>query len=171
MDNGRQMKQRWLDSNIDTIEQKVEMLEAKIGELEALVQQNSLSRLDVQLDLIRSQVAKLAAIPVPIPEEVTPPSPKYEDGGPTFMPDGNCAHTGTNVRKTLEFQPGTGTHRGELQMVNIDGLNASDKAIVYMSLDSSGNGELTWLKADTDYKVLQRKADDTLAFDWVRAHG
>ena len=31
-------------------------------------------------------------------------------------------------------------------------------------------GGHVWRTADADYKVLQRKEDDTIDFDWVRAH-
>lgn len=33
------------------------------------------------------------------------------------------------------------------------------------------DGEFDWPTADYDYQVLQRKADDSIDFDWVRAHG
>ena len=157
--------------------QAVVDLEGRIAAIEQQIYDNKPDfMLDILDQFVKQLNARLKSLEgvqghKEIPHDTTDASDNDRSGQTWFMPDGNCEHTAAGQTKTINYQPGTGTHQRELQLVNADTLASSQKGQVpYIDVDSSGNGSLSWIYSDSIYKVLQLKGDGNFGFDWVRAH-
>jgi hypothetical protein len=79
-------------------------------------------------------------------DEENPPT----DSPPTFMLDSHSEHT-AGLKKTIEYQPGTGDHRNEIQLYDSDDVWWPDAyRIPVLPKDSGGIGNLTWEMFDSD---------------------
>ena len=67
-----------------------------------------------------------------------------------------------------QFMPPRTPVRADAEEGGGDGLAAG--TVAYQILYWDGAAWVTLNLADADYKVLQRKVDDTLGWDYVRAH-
>jgi hypothetical protein len=74
-------------------------------------------------------------------------------------PDGNTyAPTTDPARVTLEINPQTNAHEGELQMANADDAEASAWSLPHLRLDAAGSGPLAWAAMDTHRNATVSKS-------------
>ena len=147
--------------NEDPIQEKINILEARIAGLE-----NQLAAAksdDVAIRLLFSAVNKLRA-EMEAPKEPEIPNERFsrsQGDGTVFMPDGNCGDTTAGNTKTLEWRDNGDKHDRELQLYNAETITKETDSMPQfpsIAADTNGSGELTWAR-------LHSQSGDTPAAD------
>ena len=92
----------------------------------------------------------------------------YADGGDFVTLGGKYSSTPGDPGPPGDGLP-TGQYVGQVLWWNGTNWIMSNQPTTPAVLVFNGT-TVQWVQAGTDYQVLQRKADDTLGFDWTRAH-